>query len=138
MRKLPYKIRGMIEWHLQHYHEDKRQLEQAKKDLIPSYTAKYDADPVKSGVSDTTADTAIKLATSPYILSLERSIKAIDFVMTNCDETDLMLIDLVYWRRSHTVSGAADKCHLSKTAAYNRIEKIFVQIAKELGYLEWI
>ena len=133
MKKLPFKIRGMIEWHLQHYHEYKRQLEQAKKDLMPSYTAKYDKDPVKCGPSDTTADTAINLMSSPYILSLERSIKAIDFVLENCDETDLKLIELIYWKRSHTVAGAAAKVNLSRTPVYYRINKILRAIAVEIG-----
>jgi len=134
VRKLPYKIRGMIEWHLQHYHEDKRQLEEIRRDLIPSYTTSYDKSPVKSGgVSDPTADTAIKLVSSPYILSLERSIRAIDFVLKNCDETDLKLIELIYWKRSHTVAGAAAKVNLSKTPAYYRINKILRAIAVEIG-----
>lgn len=133
MKKLPYKIRGMIEWNLEHYHEDKKQLEQLKKDLVPSYTAKYDKAPVIAGPSDTTADTAIKIISTPYIASLERTIKAIDRVLSKCDDIDLELIDLVYWKHTHTITGAALKVNLSKTPAYYRINKILYAIAVELG-----
>ncbi len=134
-RALPYKVRGMIEWHLRHYHEDKKQLEQIKTDLIPSYTTNPAHSPVKTSSGDPTSDAADRIMSSPYILSLERTIKAIDYVMSHCDATDRKLIDLVYWQRTHTVEGAALAVNLTKSPAYDRINKILRAIAVEIGYL---
>ena len=30
------KVKGIVEWHLEHYHEDKAQLESLKNDMVPS------------------------------------------------------------------------------------------------------
>jgi hypothetical protein len=53
------------------------------------------------------------VATNPYILATERSIRAIDKVLGGCDETDIKLIELVYWRRTHTVVGASNRANIS-------------------------
>jgi len=131
------KIKGYIEWQLEHYHEDKKQLEQYKQDLIPSTTSNYSltAGCSSGTTSNPTEKTAIKLLTNTYILSTEKTIKIIDKVLNNCDETDKQLIDLVYWRRSYTVMGAGIKTHLSQRAAYKRINKVLAKIALEMGII---
>ena len=132
--ELSPKIRGYIEWQLEHYHEDKKQIEQYKQQLMPSITASYSlVGGIQSGgTSDPTAQAALKMATSPYILETERCIKAIDKALSLCDETDIKLIDLVYWKRSYTISGAGYKAGLAKTSTYQRINKILGAIALEL------
>ena len=128
------KIKGYVEWILEHYKEDKKQLEDYRNSLMPSVTQGYSlSGGVQTGVSNPTEDTAIKLVTNPYILSTERSIRAIERVLEKCDETDLKLIDLVYWRRAYTVIGAALKINLGKTSAYGRINKILCSVAAEIG-----
>jgi RinA family phage transcriptional activator len=132
--KMPYKIKAYVEWQLRHYPEDKRQLERYKADLIPSAAVQYDRDPVNTGkVSNPTETLGIAIATNPYIQSLERSIRAIDCVLRGADDTEKQLIDLVYWRKTHTVYGAAEKCHISKSSAYRRLNKIIYAIAAEIG-----
>ena len=132
---LPQKIKGHVEWAIEHYHEDKRQLQAWIDEEIPSCVPQYGTTPVKSGISDSTANAAIKLATNPYIKALEQTIRAIDYALSKCDDKDKRLIDLVYWRKSHTVKGAAIKISLSKSGAYNRINRILNLIAYELGYI---
>jgi len=129
------KIKGYIEWQLEHYHEDKKQLEEYKKDLIPSTTTNYSLTAGCSGgtTSNPTEKTVIKLVTNPYILSMERNIKAVEVALNKCDETDKRLIDLVYWRRTYTVVGAANKTYLSKSGAYNRLNRVLNNIALEMG-----
>ena len=51
------------------------------------------------------------------------------------DELDKKLIDLVYWKQEYTVEGAGMKIGLSRSAAYQRINKILGMIAFELGYV---
>jgi RinA family phage transcriptional activator len=131
------KVKGYIEWQLEHYKEDKKQLEAYRRDMIPSATQSYSlTGGVNSGgTSNPTEQAAIRLATNPYILSAERSIKAIEAVLERCDETDLKLIDLVYWRRTHTVVGAGMKVGLGRNGAYKRINKILSGIALEMGII---
>lgn len=128
-------VRDYIEWELEHYHENKRQLEEYKIDMIPSCVATYSLvqSSNHSETTDTTAQRAIKLATSPYILNTERNVKAIEAVLAKCDDTDKKLINMVYWKRAYNISGAGAVAGLGKTGAYDRINKIIFGIALEMG-----
>lgn len=130
-------MKSYVEWQLEHYHEDKRQLEQYRLELMPASTANYNFNGGgrSSEPGNPTERAAIKMATNPYILATERSIRAIEAVMERCDETDIKLITMVYWRRTHTVEGAAMNAHCSTNTAYAHIDKILVRIAAELGYI---
>lgn len=131
------KIRGYVEWQLEHYQDDKKQLEQYKNDLIPSATAGYSlTGGIQSGsVSNPTEKTSIKLITNSYIQATERSILAIERTLERCDKNDIKLIQLIYWTRSHTPEGAGMVVGLSRQGTYNRINKILTAIALELGII---
>ena len=131
-------IRGYIEWELIHYHEDKRQLTECKNSFIPSGIANYDLDAGgRSGVGNPTEKAAIKIVSNPYIRTLEIKIAAIDRVLAKCDKTDLKIIELVYWRETHNLTGAAMVCFISKSGAYDRINKIINNIALEMGIINY-
>lgn len=130
-------VKSYVEWQLEHYHEDKRQLEQYKLDLMPAATANYNFNGGgrSSEPGNPTERAAIKMLTNPYILNTERSINAIEAVLSRCDETDIKIITMVYWKRTHTVSGAGMKAGLSQSGTYLRINKILCTVALELGLI---
>lgn len=131
------KIKGYVEWQLEHYAEDKKQLEQYKQSMIPSITPGYSltGGTQSGGTSNPTEAAGLRMATNPYIISTERSIKAIDTVLEKCDATDLKLINLVYWTQSFTVIGAGERVGLKQNGAYKRINKILTRIALEMGLI---
>lgn len=131
-------IKSTVEWQLQYYREDLRQLETYKRDLIPSGVQGYSPTAGVNGgeVTRKTEDIAFRLISSPYIRRLEITCEAIGRVLSKLDEVDLKLIELVYWRCEYTVEGAAMKIHISKTAAYQRINKVLGAIAYALGYVQ--
>ena len=130
---LSLKIKGFVEWQLEHYHEDKRQLNEYKQSMMPTCTANYSGMSGGSGPSDPTGSATERILMSQYIQTTERSIAAVERTLSACDECTLRLIDLVYWRRTHTVVGAAIKCHIGKTAAYDRINGALCLLALEMG-----
>ena len=129
------KIKGYVEWQLEHYHEDKRQLRESRQAIMPSCTANYSGMSGGSGPSDPTGQAAERLLMSQYIQTTERNIGAVERTLLGCDECTMKLIDLVYWRRTHTVAGAAMKCHIGKTAAYDRINGVLCLLALEMGLI---
>ena len=131
------RIKGIVEWQLEHYVEDRRQLEEIKRDMIPSPTASYSLTGGVSGgdTNRTTENVAVGIATNPYIMQTERSCKAIERVISGCNETDIKLIDLVYWKQAYTVEGAGMKVGLSKSSAYRHANDILTDIALEIGYV---
>ena len=151
---LTQRIRGMVEWKLEHYLEDKKQIEEYKRDMMPSFTGKlpyehkdkkqetevFGLNPLLIKGNDTgrpTEETALKLTTNAYLIETERSIQAIDRVLKSCDNTDKQLIRLIYWERSYNAVGAGVKIGLTKTPTYSRINNIICKIALELGYVSF-
>jgi RinA family phage transcriptional activator len=128
-------IKGYVEWQLEHFHEDRKQLEQYKRDMIPSPVQSYSlTGGVQSGgTSNPTEKIGMRIANSAYILTTEKSVDAIEKVLSRCDPTDLKLIDLVYWQKAYTMHGAGMKAGLSERGAYYRINNILCMLAVEMG-----
>ena len=129
------RIKSYVEWQLEHYHEDKKQLEEIKDAMMPPITTSISGMPHGSGVSQPTEDAAMRMATNAYIQATERSVRAIEHTLCKCDSTSRTLIDIVYWRRTMTVTGAAAKCCMSQMGAYKRINKVLTGIAFEMGLI---
>lgn len=50
-------------------------------------------------------------------------------------EARVRLIELVFWRQSHTLQGAAMATHMSYASAKRRQEKFIIEVAKQLDLL---
>lgn len=84
-------IKGYVEWQLEHYREDKRELEEYKRDLIPSATLGYSFSPGGGSAERTTEDVAVRIETNAYVEQLERSCKAIERALSYLGELDMRL-----------------------------------------------
>ena len=129
------RVRGMVEWQLEHYREYKDEIQQYWADMIPSATSKYTDGKGGGEVSRDTENTALRIASSPYLVQTERSCKAIEYVLKNADELDRKLVELVYWKQAYTVTGAAQILHVNQATAYRHINDVLLKIALELGYV---
>ena len=132
---MPPRVKSMVEWQLEHYWQDKQNLEQFWRDSLPSATPNYSGMPGGSAVGRNAEDTALRIISSPYVAQTERSVKAIENVLSAANETDKRLVRLVYWQQAYTVEGAAHALHIGKTTAYRHIGDILRRIALELGYI---
>lgn len=134
---IPKEIKSTVEWQLRYYREDKRQLKEIKRDMIPSGVQGYS---LTAGVdggesSRTTEDIAMRMVSAPYIIRLEQTVAAIDRALERLDDLDKRIIELVYWRNEYTPEGAGLIIGLSRAAVYLRLNKILGSIAYELGYV---
>lgn len=77
----------------------------------------------------------VQISSSAYIRQLEQTVAAIRYVVDRLDMTDLQLVELVYFKGTHTVEGAAIIVGLSRTAAFNHINKVLTAVALELGLI---
>ena len=128
------RVRDFVAWQLEHYRDNKMQLEEYKRDMIPSPTAKYGGMAGNGNEAHrSTEDIVERISSSAYIRNLEQTVKAIDYVISRLDSTDLDLVKLVYFRGEYTVEGAAQIVNLSRRAAYNHINGVLVAVAMELG-----
>lgn len=128
------RVRDFVAWQLEHYPSNRSQLESIKRDMIPSPTPTYGGSEGHSNEAHrTTEDIMVQISSSAYVRQLEQTVKAIQYVIDRLDDTDLRLIELVYFKGTHTVGGAAMIVNMSQSAAYNHINKILVAVALELG-----
>lgn len=130
------RVRGFIEWRLEHYREDKRILQEYRAELLPSNTARYGLEAAggHGGNGRPTEAMGVKLTTNPYILELERAVAAVEHVTGRLSPERLRLVELVYWRGTHTIEGAAAALHVSRRTAYRWANEILTAVALELGY----
>lgn len=132
--KLDTRIKGIVEWRLSRYREDKRYLETAVERLLPSPVPSYSVNSDGSGSAGRrTEGQALAIITSPYLMQMEHDCKAIDRAIRRFDDIDMKLIELVYWRQEYSITGAGQVVGLAKTSAYQRINVILSTIAAEMG-----
>ena len=130
------RVRDFVAWQLEHYQTNRAQLESIKRDLIPSPTPTYGGSEGHSTEAHrTTEDIMVQISSSAYVRNLEQTVKAIQYVIDRLDDTDLRLIELVYFRGSHTVDGAAMIVNLSSRTAYRHINNVLTAVALELGLI---
>jgi len=134
---IPARIKSTVEWQLEHYPEDRRQMDEYIRDMIPSPTQGYSLTAGVDGgeAGRATENVTLRIISSPYLRWLETSCNAIEAVLRNLGDIDLELVKLVYWRREFTVEGAGMKLNLSKSSAYRHINTILTAIAGEMGYV---
>jgi RinA family phage transcriptional activator len=131
------RVRAFVEWRLEHYQDDKRMLLEYLAEKMPSNVAAYGAEATARGQSGTgrpTEGLAVKLAADRYIVELERTVNAIEHVTERLTPERKKLVELVYWRGTHTPSGAAAVLHISRRTAYRYINEILTAIAAEMGF----
>lgn len=132
--KLDARVKGIVEWRLTRYREDKRELETAVERLLPSPTPSYSLTSGGSGSAGRrTEEQAFKILSSPYLMQMEHDCKAIDRAMQRFDQIDMQLIELVYWRQEYSIAGAGQVIGLAKSSAYQRVNIILSTIAVEMG-----
>jgi len=130
-------LRPTVEWHLSHYPDDKRELEQQKTDLIPSPIAGYSLTAGVSGgaVHRSTEDVMLSIESNQYVRRLTQSCDAIGKVLDMLPPEDIKLIELVYWKHEFTPEGAGAKLHMSRRTAYRHVNNILTAVALEMGYV---
>ena len=130
------RVRDFVAWQLEHYQTNRAQLESIKRDLIPSPTPNYGgSDGHSTEAHRTTEDIMVQISSSAYVRNLEQTVKAIQYVIDRLDDTDLRLIELVYFKGTHTVDGAAMIVNLSSRTAYRHINNVLTAVALELGLI---
>lgn len=99
-------LKEYLEWKLSSFWEDKRAVEESM---------------------------ATGAGNDRYVLRKAETVADIDRVIRKLPPTERKLIRLVYWDKSHTVTGAAAALNMAAATAYRRINEILREIACEMG-----
>lgn len=133
---LPPEIRGIVKYRLEHYHVNKRELVNCLNDIMHSNTAQLTHErKARSGVSRTVENNALTLADSAYLREIEKSVNAIEYVLARLTDEDRKLVEMVYWRATHTLTGAGLELNMSQRTAYRHADAILTALAIEMGLM---
>ena len=100
-------------------------------------TTRYGGPGSFGGPSDPVASAALRTLHPQEQRELEAVEAAIQETARLPDgETRLAIVDLVFWRQSHTLHGAADQVHLSYRSARRRQENFIRAVAKNMELTE--
>ncbi len=109
------------------YKQELRRLRTAK------VTPKYNANGGDSGIGKPTEETALRELPPKEMARLEAVERALQKTKQLRDGTlRVRLIELIYFRRSHTLTGAAEKCHVSHRTAVGWHGDFIRAVASEL------
>ena len=129
-------LRDFIEWQIEYYPDNKRELAVFKDSMIPSQITQY-GQKTGSFDSEKRPTEEITIRRNPaYIMEQERIVKAMESVLDSLNEQDLELVRLRYWDGKLTPEGIAMKLNIGRTTLYERLNNILVIIAKRLGYID--
>lgn len=134
MSKPRYKWWGYIKAVIRSYPGLKKEYEDLHEQSI---TAKMSGMPGGGGVSRGTEDIAVREL--PYTKQREyeavrRAVEATRLMKTGKDRIEL--VDMVFWKKSHTLSGAAYKLSISETTAQRYHGEFIRMVARHYGLLD--
>ena len=135
MEKLNRKVKSYILYEIEMYHENKKQLEAYRRDIIEASPQPPDGQPRGNGMSNPVESKAIRIESSAYIRRTEQTVRAIERAFERVDHNHYRVIDMMYWRRTHTAIGVGMALKASKSTVYNWIDDVVMLVAKELGYI---
>ena len=134
MSKTRYKWWGYIKAVIRAYPSLKKEYEELHEQSI---TAKLSSVPGGGGVSRGTEDIAIRELPCTKQREYEAVRRAIDATKRiEGGDRRVMIIDLVYWKNSHTLAGAAMKAGYSYDRAKQMHREFIVTVAKYYGLLD--
>ena len=122
------------------YYPNLRRIKEVRDELIQGQSPRRDQR-YHGGISDPTAVKTMKLE-SGEAGCLQREIAAVKTALAELDmkrrdnKYKLALVEMVYFRRSHTLYGAAAYLGIPERTAHRWVNKIIVRVAQEMGFLE--
>ena len=133
--KIDKKVYNYIDYELQHYQENKKKLEELRSDIIEASPEPSDGQPKgQGGTSNPTEGKTVKLMSSISILTLEKTIKAIDTVKDKLNEDYKKFFEFNYIKQAGIVR-TCNEIPISERTYYNMKEKIVIAVGQELGLI---
>lgn len=128
-------IENFIEGELYAYHDNLKEIQLRREEIIEGSPGPPDGMPRGNATSNPTESKAMRLMSSRAILCVEKRLEAIKKVLDRYEDNEAMkkLIDLRYFKRSHTPFGVMGELHISQKTFYRWRRELLQEIASELG-----
>ncbi len=121
------------------YYQNLRCLKKMKDDLIWAQSPRRDQR-YHGGLSDPTAVKIMKMEDGT-LAEIQKEVAAVKTALAEMDmkrrdsKYKLALAEMVYFRRSHSLYGAAAWLGIPERTAYRWMSRLITRVAEEMGYL---
>lgn len=133
MSKPRYRWWSYVKWCIRDYPAKCRELDEMRS----HGAVRIDGMPKGGSSSRSTEDRALRGFSGQKEREYEAVRRAVDHARTLPDGDDvLVLIDLMYWRQTHTLEGAARKARMSARTARRRNHAFITAVAAGMGLLD--
>ena len=128
-------LERFLEDELSNYRKNMFELNLLREEIIEG-SPTPDGMPRGNTTSNPTESKAARLMTSNVILCLERRLKAVARVLDRYQNNPemLRLIELRYFKGTHTAIGVMSELHISSKTFYRWRKELLEDLAAELGY----
>jgi RinA family phage transcriptional activator len=135
--RLRQEQKAYIEFELRHFEQTKRDWEQLQDQIVTGSDYTISDMPRGTDVSDSTQAKAMRLCTNARLMQMERTVRAIERILTGLPEEKYKLIEMRYWTSPRTLTddGIALEIYCNKRTMYRWIDEIMFAIAAELGII---
>lgn len=139
--KVSERIRKYIESEVEYYGNMKKELEQTSSNIVNDKSNEDYG--VKIGIKSPelcngqAESKALKLLTSTRLEHLEKTMRAIETVLTRLPEEKYKLVQIKYWScpQCLTDDGIAQKLRIDRATYYDWRNGIIIAIGKEMGVI---
>lgn len=132
--RIDKKVYKYIDYELQHYDENKKELERLREEILDKGTTPADGQPRGNTVGNPTEQKAMKLVSSTALLKIERNLKAIDRVYNQLNEEYKRFFDYNYIKQVGIVK-TCNEIPIGERTYYNMRDKIIYAVGQEMGLL---
>ena len=128
-------LERFLEDELSNYRKNMFELNLLREEIIEG-SPTPDGMPRGNTTSNPTESKAARLMTSHVIICLERRLKAVARVLDRYQNNPemLRLIELRYFKGTHTAIGVMSELHISSKTFYRWRKELLENLAAELGY----
>lgn len=132
--KIDKKVYKYIDYELQHYEENKRELERLREEILDKGTTPADGQPRSNTTGNPTEQKAMKLVSSTALLKIERNLKAIDRVYNQLSEEYRRFFEYNYMKQVGIVK-VCQEVGIEERTYYRWKDNIIYNVGMELGLL---
>ncbi len=132
--RIDKKVYKYIDYELQHYEENKKELERLREEILDKGTKPADGQPRGNTVGNPTEQKAMKLVSSTALLKIERNLKAIDRVYNQLSEEYKKFFDYNYIKQVGIVK-VCQEVGIEERTYYRWKDNIIYNVGMELGLL---
>lgn len=132
--RIDKKVYKYIDYELQHYEENKKELERLREEILDARPVPADGQPRGNSTGNPTERKAMELISSTALLKIESTIKAIEKVYEQLADDYKMFF---YWnyKRNAGIVKTCQEVNIAEKTYYRWRDSIVYNVGMELGLL---